>query len=99
MVEFKAISIQSFESDLRVDGVLRYSNPPRTLVDYAYLGARHLDANNYTRKILADLPRRDRRRLVGKARQLIAGYPRLYQIFLDRLLMGLRNGEIRADSG
>lgn len=99
IVEFNAISIQSFESDLRVDGPLRYSNPARTLIDYAYLGARHLDANNYTRKILADLPRKDRRRLVEKARQLVAGYPRLYQIFLDRLLMGLRNGEIRADSG
>lgn len=99
VVEFKAISIPSFESDLRIDGVIRYSDPVRTLIDYAYLGARHGDANDYTRKILADLPRKDRRRLIEQAEQLVAEYPRLYQIFLDRLLMGLRNGEIRTNSG
>lgn len=98
-VEFKAISIESFESDLRIDGAIRYSDPVRTLIDYAYLGARHGAASGYTRKILADLPRKDRGRLIEQAEQLVAEYPRLYQIFLDRLLMGLRNGEIRTNSG
>ena len=99
VVEFKAISIPSFESNLRMDEVIRYSDPVRTLLDYAYIGARHGDVNNYTRKILADIPRKDRRRLIEQAEQLVAEYPQLYQVFLDRLLIGLRNSEIRTNSG
>jgi hypothetical protein len=98
-VEFKAISIPSFESDLRIDGDMRYSDPVRTLLDYAYLGARHGDAIDYPRKIISDIPRKDRKRLIEQAEQLVAEYPRLYQIFLDRLLMELRNSEMRSNSG
>jgi hypothetical protein len=99
VVEFKAISIPSFESNLRIDGDIRYSAPVRTLLDYAYLGARHGDAVDYTRQIISDIPRKDRKRLLEEAEQLVAEYPRLYQIFLDRLLMELRNNEVRPNSG
>jgi hypothetical protein len=98
-VEFKAISIPSFESNLRIDGEIRYSDPVRTLLDYAYLGARHGDSVDYTKQIISDIARKDRKRLLEEAEQLVAEYPRLYQIFLDRLLMELRNSEVRPNSG
>ena len=36
-VEFKVLSIPSFQSNLRVNEGMRYSDPVRTLLDFAYL--------------------------------------------------------------
>lgn len=46
-VEFKVLSISSFNSMLVTDGIIRYSEPVRTLLDFAYFGARHARSDEY----------------------------------------------------
>jgi hypothetical protein len=98
-VEFKVLSIPSFETMLRDDGIIRYSEPVRTLLDFAYFGARRGRSDEYARSVIAAISARERKRLVEQARQSLSDYPHLYRVFLDRLLSELKKSEILAHSG
>jgi hypothetical protein len=97
-VEFKVLSIPSFEAMLRDDGIVRYSEPVRTLLDFAYFGARRGRSDEYARSVIAAIPARERKRRLEQARQSISGYPHLYRVFLDRLLLELKKSEVLAHS-
>jgi len=96
VVEFKLLSIGSFESMIRDDGVIRYSEPVRTLLDLAYFGARRGNSGQYPRSILAAIPPRERKRIVENARQFVNDYPQLYRVFLDRMLLEMKKSEVLA---
>ena len=97
-VEFKVLSISSFDSMLRTDGIIRYSEPVRTLLDFAYFGARHGRSDEYARSVVTAIPATERKRLVEQARRSLSDYPRLYRVFLDRLLLELKRSEVLTDS-
>ena len=97
-VEFKVLSVSSFDSMLRTDGVIRYSEPVRTLLDFAYFSARHGSSDEYARSVVAAIPATERRRLVEQARRSLSDYPSLYRVFLDRLLLELKRSEVRTGS-
>jgi len=97
-VEFKVLSISSFNSMLVTDGTIRYSEPVRTLLDFAYFGARHARSDEYARSVVAAIPARERKRLVEQARRSLSDYPHLYRIFLDRLLLELKRSDVLTHS-
>ncbi len=97
-VEFKLLSISSFDSMLVTDGIIRYSGPVRTLLDFAYFGARHGRSDEYARNVVAAIPARERKRLVEQARRSLSDYPHLYHIFLDRLLLELKRSDVLTHS-
>jgi len=97
-VEFKVLSIPSFEAMLRDDGIIRYSEPVRTLLDFAYFGARRGRSDEYARSVIAAISARERKRLVEQARQSISDYPHLYRVLLDRLLLELKKSEVLTHS-
>jgi predicted transcriptional regulator of viral defense system len=97
-VEFKVLSIPSFQSNLRVNEGMRYSDPVRTLLDFAYLSARSGELGEYPRNVVAAILKTGRRDLIDQAEKSLDDYPQLYRVFLDRLLSELKRSEIRSNS-
>jgi len=83
-VEFKQLSGVSFNELVRQKGVLRYSRPARTMLDYAYFGARSKNSLDYAKTILKEISRKTvgEARLMDQASKLVDQYPGLYQVFL-----------------
>jgi hypothetical protein len=98
-VEFKVLSIPSFEAMLQDDGIIRYSQPVRTLLDFAYFGARRGKSDEYARSVIAAISAKERKRLAEQARQSLSEYPQLYRVLLDRLLLELKKSEVPPHSG
>jgi len=99
VVEFRVLSIESFESMLQGDGVIRFSDPARTMLDFAYFGARRANSDQYPRSLVVAISPRERKRLLEHARQFVSGYPPLYRVFLDRLLSEMKKNEVPTRSG
>jgi hypothetical protein len=97
-VEFKVLSIPSFQSNLHVNESMRYSDPVRTLLDFAYFSARRGESGDYSKNVVAAISRTGRKRLLDQAEQSLADYPQLYRVFLDRLLSELKRNETRSNS-
>ena len=85
-VEFKQLAKVRFDKLVKQKGVMRYSDPARTIVDYAYFTARSKQSREYAKTIFKVVAEKTggRERLFEKAMPLIAGYPRLYAVFLEK---------------
>ncbi|MFA6330381.1 MAG: hypothetical protein WCX64_06950 [Candidatus Micrarchaeia archaeon] len=87
-VEFKQLSGVPFNKLVQKKGVLRYSKPARTMLDYAYFSARNRDSVEYAKEILRDIAKKTggEEKLIKAAARLINQYPGLYATFLRKFV-------------
>jgi len=87
-VEFKQLSSVPFGEQVQKDGAIRYSKPPRTILDYFYFSARNSESKEYARIVMGKLleKNQDREKILDAAARLAEKYPGLYQQFLKTYL-------------
>lgn len=84
-VEFKLSGVP-FNAHVRTKGVIRYSDPTRTLLDYAYFGAVNKESVDYAKTVLKELAKTKigEEKLLKSASLLANKYPGLYSKFLKK---------------
>ncbi|MBU1197644.1 hypothetical protein KJ765_03970 [Candidatus Micrarchaeota archaeon] len=85
-IEFKQLSGVPFDYHIRKKGHIRFSDPSRTIVDYAYFGARNEKMREFVKAVLEDVSNKagGRDRQLNRIGTIIRKYPNLYSIFLRR---------------
>ncbi|MEK6924559.1 MAG: type IV toxin-antitoxin system AbiEi family antitoxin [Candidatus Micrarchaeota archaeon] len=85
-IKFKQLSGVPFNKHVRKKGVMRYSDPSRTLLDYAYFGARNKESVDYAKTVLSELAKTKggEEKLLKNASTLVNKYPGLYAVFLRK---------------
>ena len=86
-VEFKQLSCVPMDKLVKKDGVKRFSEPPRTLVDYAYFNSRN-KTGAYFKAILQGVYAKtnDKERFLKKLTVLAGKYPRPYAVLIRQLV-------------
>ncbi|MBI3588717.1 hypothetical protein HY995_04225 [Candidatus Micrarchaeota archaeon] len=89
--EFKRLSGVPFNKLVRKEGAKRFSEPARTLADYAYFNARS-KAGGYSRVILPEVysKTRDRDKLLRQLISLAGKYPKWYAVLMKEAFERLR---------
>ena len=85
-VEFKQLAKVRFDKLVRQQGIIRYSDPSRTILDYAYFNARNKESLEHAKTIFKSIAEKTggEEKLIEKAKPLIADYPNLYAVFLKK---------------
>ena len=85
-IEFKQLSKVPFHNLVRKQGIVRFSEPGRTLIDYVYFGARNKAYIDFGRIVFLKLAIKfgSKTSLIKKIKPLIGKYPGLYSIFLEK---------------
>jgi len=88
-VEFKQLTGVPFNKLIRRVGVKRFSEPARTLADYAYFNARS-KANDYSSVIWQDVYAKTpgKERLLRQLTSLVGDYPKPYAVLMKQLFQG-----------
>ncbi len=82
---FKQLAGVPYNKLIRTRGPIRYSDPARTILDYAYFSARNKQSPDYAKTVFADINRKlGDGKILNKAKPLVSKYPRLYAIFLKK---------------
>ncbi len=84
-VEFRQLSNVPFDELVKRKGVLRFSEPSRTILDYAYFNARNKQSLEHAKTIFKAVAEKTggKKKLAEKAKPLIHKYPGLYAILLE----------------
>ncbi len=84
-VEFKQLIGVPYERLIKECGSMRYSDPARTILDYAYFAARNKESHHYAQTVFAEVAETlGEENIMNKAKPLIGKYPGLYAIFLKK---------------
>ena len=85
-VEFKQLTNVPFDKLVRQRGTIRFSEPSRTILDYAYFNARNKESLEYAKTIFKIVAEKagGEEKLLKQAKPLISKYPGLYVVFLKK---------------
>ena len=88
-VEFKQLSGVPFSKFVKQSGVKRFSEPSRTLADYAYFTTKS-KSNGYADVIRKDVyaKTRDKNRLVRQIASLVGEYPKSFSVLMHQFFQG-----------
>lgn len=90
-VEFKQLSGVPIDKLIKTDGVKRFSEPSRTLADYAYFSARN-KTSHYSKAMLREVyaKTKNKEALLKQLTSLIGKYPKPYAALMSQLFEGYR---------